>query len=108
MKQIAIFPDTQIKRFNRLEKIKLIFDKLDVYLQPVEITIETSKKQNNQVYFNTCNFDNVQNIKIPFPEFDVSINEKKITIREEDKMKMEFAPNQLLTIYRRILKIKEL
>jgi hypothetical protein len=118
MKQTTFFPEEEQKQFTRFEKIKLIFDRLNIHLQPIETSHKNyplKRGSNNEiwhysyfVYFNTCNFDNVQNIKIPFPEFDVSVNEQMITISEGKNFKMEFAPEQFLTIYKRIAKIKEL
>ena len=96
------------------EKLKFIFDKLITYLSPIETSKKRdytydpghdNKKRSWVIYYATCNFMNKDNIKIPFVGISLDITEEMITINSEN-FRYEFAPEQILTIYKRIKKLK--
>ena len=96
------------------DKLMVIFDKLLVYLSPKETKKDkissykysgyNMKKQYHTYITAECNFLNVKNMPDLFPnEFAVEIKEDNILIMGEN-MEMNFAPDQILTIYNRIKK----
>ena len=103
-----------LQPITQTEQLKFIFDKLMTYLSPVE----TSKTRDYTydpghddikrwwtIYFAECNFMNKDSIKIPFAGISLDITEEMITINNEN-FRYEFAPEQILTIYKRIKKLK--
>jgi hypothetical protein len=99
------------KLMTKNEKLKLVFEKLLIYLNPEEI--ENAKndpryywklRYNKDKYqFCKCNFDNIKNIKIPLDDFLIEVTEDNIYILSDD-LEYNIAPDQLLTIYNRIKK----
>ena len=64
-----------------------------------------NKKRFWAIYFAECNFMNKDSIKIPFANISLNITEEMITINSEN-FRYEFAPEQILTMYKRIKKLK--
>ena len=109
-----IFEETEINTYSQTEKLKFIFEKLITYLSPIETSKQrdwTNDPGHNNVkrwwtiYFAECIFRNKDNIKIPFADISLDITEEMITINSEN-FRYEFAPEQILTMYKRIKKIK--
>ena len=92
------------------EKIKMVFEKLMVYLIPKEIKRQTetywatdNKRHTYTIIKAECNFINSKNINLPFEDILLEVNEENILILGEN-FEYNFAPDQILTIWKRIKK----
>jgi hypothetical protein len=107
MKPQPLFPDHN-------NTLRVIFDKLLTYLQPVETSRKKesyyvanrydNKKASYTVIFNSCNFSNIGSLPLSFDDIKLTVTEQMITI-SGTTFKYQFAPDQLLTIYNRLKKI---
>jgi hypothetical protein len=117
MKQEPFFTDIEVCKFTQTEKLNRIFEIICTCLQVTETEIKKYPKEINTIfcghpgytiYFNSFNFDNVKNVISPFPEIKIAITPEKIVIYNNVNLKYVFAPDQILTVYNRFKKIKEL
>lgn len=121
MKQESFFTDVEVCKFTQTEKLNRIFELLVTYLQVTETKCKKYPlKRSNYlnmkgeiyqypytIFFNSYNFDNVNNCISPFSDIKIDICKEYITIIG-DYFDYTFALDQILTIYNRFKKIKEL
>ena len=91
------------------ELIRLMFEKLLTWLQPVETSRSkdytwgyNNKKRYWEIIFAQCNFSNAENIPVP-EGIKLTITEEMITISGND-FEYKFAPDMILTVWNRLKK----